>query len=144
MVTVLCGAVLMATDGVMSLVADRDVVAEPDAGPLVGPAMAIAALAVLFLSLLGGLRPSPRAPSVPVARAIVASGLVWVLGPAVGAIAYSLGQEQPLSGLLFFSRHLVSPFTIASAAIVLLAVLLLPLLSTARSGAGEGGSPRRT
>jgi Family of unknown function (DUF6121) len=135
MVAVLYGAVLLAVDGFVSLLVDRDVIIEADAGPLVGPVMAVAALAVVFVSILGGLRPSSAARKVPVGRAIGTVILVYVLGPMAGAAVYAFGQEQLLSAVLFFGRYLTSPFVIASAVIAGLTVLLLPAIGAARSRA---------
>lgn len=133
MVTVLYGAILLALDGFVSLLTDRDVIQEPDAGPLVGPIMAVVALSIVFVSVLGGLRPTPGRPSIPVARAVVTASLVYLLGPLAGAIVYVAGREQLLTGALFFVRYLGSPFVIASALLGLVPVLLLPLIGTARS-----------
>ncbi len=135
MVAVLYGAVLLAVDGILSLLLDRDVVSEPDAGPLVGPVMAVVALAIVFVSILGGLRPASGPLAVPVARAVVTATLVYLLGPLAGAIVYVMGQAQLLTGVLFFARYLASPFVIASALLALVAVLLLPLIAAARSRA---------
>lgn len=135
MVTVLYGAILLAIDGFVSLLADRDVIQEPDAGPLVGPIMALVVLAAVFVSVLGGLRPTLARPAIPVARAVVTALLVYLLGPLAGAIVYVAGQEQLLTGVLFFARYLLSPFVIASAVLALVPILLLPLISIARSRA---------
>lgn len=135
MVTVLYGAILLALDGILSLLVDLDVIAEPDAGPLVGPIMAVVALAIVFVSVLGGLRPTSARPAIPVARAIVTAVLVYLLGPLAGAVVYTAGQEQLLTGLLFFARYLASPFVIASAVLALVPILLLPLIGVARSRA---------
>lgn len=131
----LYGAILVAVDGFVSLIADRDVIQESDAGPLVGPIMAVVALAIVFVSVLGGLRPTSARPAIPVARAIVTAVLVYLLGPLAGAVVYTAGQEQLLTGLLFFARYLASPFVIASAVLALVPILLLPLIGVARSRA---------
>lgn len=135
MVAVLYGALLVAIDGFVSLLADRDVITEPDAGPLVGPIMAVVALAIVFLSVLGGLRPTPGRPKLPLARAVITALAVYFLSTLAGAIVYVSGQDQLLSGALFFARYLGSPFVIASALLAAVPVLLLPLLASARSRA---------
>ncbi len=132
---VLYGAILVAVDGFVSLIADRDVIEESDAGPLVGPIMAVVALSIVFVSVLGGLRPTSARPAIPLARAVATGLLVYLLGPLAGAIVYVAGQEQLLSGALFFARYLMSPFVIASALLALVPILLLPLLGIARSRA---------
>jgi len=52
MASVLFGALLVATAGFESLLLDRDVIGEPDAGPFLGPAMGGAALLVVLLALM--------------------------------------------------------------------------------------------
>ena len=135
MVTVLYGAILVAVYGFISLVVDRDVITEADAGPLIGPIMAVAVLAIMFFSVLGGLRPVTGRPRVPVARAVITAASVFLLGPLAGAIVYAFGQDQLLSALLFFAHYLASPFVIASAVVALVPILLLPLSGMARSAA---------
>jgi hypothetical protein len=135
LVAVLYGAILLAIDGFVSLIADRSVIVERDAGPLVGPIMAVVALAVVFVSVLGGLRPSAGRTSVPVGRAIVTAALVYLLGPLAGALVYMLGAANAVGGALFFLEYLGSPFVIAAALLALVPILLLPLIALARSRA---------
>lgn len=135
MVAVLYGALLVAIDGFMSLIFDRDVIVEEDAGPLVGPIMAMVAVAVVFVSVLGGLRPTVGRRPVPVVRAVGTFVLVYVLGPLVGSVAYALGQDQLFTGLDFFGQYLFSPFVIASAVLAGATILFLPVIATARSRA---------
>lgn len=135
MVAVLYGAILLAVDGLVSLLAERDVILESDAGPLVGPIMAVTAVSVVFVSTLSGLRPTPDRRGVPLVRAIATGGVVFLLGPLVGAIVYSMGQAQALSGPQFFVKYLSSPFVVTSAVLALVTLLLLPLISMARSRA---------
>ncbi|MBX3091869.1 MAG: hypothetical protein KF801_05100 [Cryobacterium sp.] len=135
MATVLYGAVLVALDGFLTLLTNRDVVAERDAGPLVGPAMAVTALAVVFVSVVGGLRPASGPRRIPVGRSLATAFIVYLLGPVAGSIVYVSGQEHLASGVLFFGRYLASPFVICSAVLAGLVILLLPWISLARSRA---------
>ena len=135
MATVVYGALLVAIDGFVSLLTDRPVIVEPDAGPLIGPVMAIVALLIVFFSILGGLRPTDAAPSLPVGRALVTAAAVYLFSPLVGATAYAVGQPQLLTAILFFARYLASPFIIASALLAGVVVLFLPLLGAARARA---------
>lgn len=135
MVAVLYGAILLAVDGFVSLLANRDVISDSDAGPLVGPVMAIAALAIVFVAVLGGLRPTSGAPRVPVGRAITTALLVYLLGPLAGAIVYVLGKGSAATAVIFFGSCLASPFVMAAAVLALVTVLLLPAISLARSRA---------
>ncbi len=135
MVAVLYGAILLAVDGLVSLLANREVIREDDAGPLVGPIMAVAAVSVVFVSTLAGLRPNFGRTRRTAVRAVVTGIVVYALGPIVGAIVYSLGHKQELSGPGFFVEYLGSPFVVASAAVAFLTLLLLPLIAKARSHA---------
>lgn len=133
MVTVLYGAILVAVYGFISLLADQDVITESDAGPLIGPIMAVVILAIMFFSVLGGLRPTAERPRVPVGRAVGTATSVYLLGPMVGSIVYAFGQNQLLTAVLFFAHYLASPFVIASAVVALVLILLLPLIGMAGS-----------
>lgn len=135
MVAVLYGAILVAIDGAISLVADRDVVVESDAGPLVGPIMAFFAVCLVFLSVLTGLRPVPGGARLPLGRALATGISVYVLSPMVGAVVYVFGQEQILSGVHFFVKYLLSPFVVAASLLAVVTILLLPAIALARSRA---------
>lgn len=135
MVAVLYGAILLAVDGLISLIGDRDVIVEEDAGPLVGPIMAFSALCVVFLSVLAGLRPVSGRMPIPFGRAMTTGFAVYLIGPAVGAIVYLFGQEQVLTGLDFFVRYLLSPFVLAATILAIITILMLPVISLARSQA---------
>ncbi len=135
MVAVLYGAVLVAVDGIISLITDRDVISEPEAGPLIGPIMATVAVGVLFFSILGGLSPTSRKTRLMVGRALSTALLIFLLSPLAGSIGYALGQPQLASGIPFFLRYLLSPFVLASALIAILPVMVLPWIARARSGA---------
>ncbi|MCC6270135.1 MAG: hypothetical protein IT190_02535 [Microbacteriaceae bacterium] len=135
MVAALYGAVLLAIDGVISLLADRDVIVEADAGPLVGPIMAFSAVCVVFLSVLSGLRPVPGGVRFPLGPALLTGLAVYLLSPSIGAIVYVFGQEQLLSGVHFFVRYLLSPFVLAAALLAVVTILLLPAIALARSRA---------
>lgn len=135
MVTVLYGAILVAVYGFISLIFDQDVISEPDAGPLIGPIMAVVALAIVFSSVLGGQRPEPGRPRIPVARALGTATSVYLLGPMFGSVVYAFGQNELLTAVLFFAHYLASPFVIASAVVALVAILLLPAIRMAGSAA---------
>jgi hypothetical protein len=137
MVTVLYGAILVAVYGFISLLADQDVITEPDAGPLIGPIMAVVVLTIMFFSVLGGLRPTPGRPRlrVPVGRAVGTATSAYLLGPMIGSIVYAFGHNQLLTAVLFFAHYLASPFVIASAIVALVLILLLPLIDMAGSAA---------
>lgn len=132
MTTVLYGALLVASFGIISLVADRDVIPEPDAGPFVGIGYTGPALLVVFLAVLGGLSPSATR-GVPLARAIVTGLVVFVASPVVAAAVYVVVTAQLGAFLVFTGGHLLSPFTVAAALIAFLIVLAIPGIRWARS-----------
>lgn len=135
MVAVLYGAILLAVDGYVSLLTNHEIISESDAGPLVGPVMAVTALAIVFCSILFGLRPSSSPPRIPIAGATVTGALVFVLSPLAGAIMYVLGKAVLGSAIRFFLHYLASPFVVTSAVLAAVAVLLLPGIARARSRA---------
>ena len=135
MVTVLYFAVLVAVDGFISLITDREVITQADAGPLVGIAMSSVALLIMFASLLGGLKPMPGRRKLPVGRAISTALLIYLVAPAAGAVVYSFGQPQLASAIPFFLGYLLSSFVVAAAAIAVVPVLLIPWIDRVRSGA---------
>ncbi|MBX3117178.1 MAG: hypothetical protein KF808_07535 [Cryobacterium sp.] len=135
--TVIFGALLVAVDGVLSLVLDLDVVTETDAGPLIGPLMAVVALAVVFFAILIAMRPAARKANLSVAAALVGAILVYLLGPISGAVLYFIAREQLAAGALFLAKYLSSPFVLASAALAFVVILVLPPLS--RVGARAQG-----
>ena len=89
--------------GILSLALDREVIDYPDAGPLLGPAMATAAGVVTWLALLSTRR--ARSPW-PGAIASLVVSLVVMLG--VAAVGYA-----PVAAVHF----LLSPFVLGAAAL---------------------------
>jgi uncharacterized protein DUF6121 len=79
---------LIALWGFTSLLTDRDVIDYPDAGPLVGPAMAAAACVVVFLLSL-------RARITQPALLALVTGLVaYVAMVLVGGVGYALRVDS--------------------------------------------------
>lgn len=107
-------ALVVAAWGVLSLVLDRDVIDYLDAGPLLGPAIAVAAGVVTWLVAWRG-----RSAVAPVI-ALFAGYLVMV---AVGAVGYTLTTGN-LSGMPAAAAHFaISPFVVAAAVLVSVVVL---------------------
>ncbi len=100
---------LVAAWGFTSLLLDRDVIDYPDAGPLVGPSIAIAACVVVFLLAL-------RATLTPPATLALAAGVItYLAAPFVGGIAYALRLDD-FSVVWPAAVHFgIGPFVIAAA-----------------------------
>jgi hypothetical protein len=114
-------AAVIAFWGIASLLLDVEVIAEPDAGALLGPAMAAAATVVTWLAV----RSRPRTLLV---RAVGAAAFVFVAMLVVGAVAYSVVRGN-LAWLLFFpAGHATSPFVLGAAVLSALAVVVTWLL----------------
>jgi hypothetical protein len=79
---------LVALWGFTSLILDRDIVDYEDAGPLVGPAMAITACVVVFLLSLRAKRTHPAL------LGLVAGTSAYLWAIVVGGIGYSLRLDD--------------------------------------------------
>jgi len=101
------------------LALDRDVVDYPDAGPLLGPAMAATAVVVTWLSAWWVAR---RAH--PLRGALVAASVSYVGMLAVAIIGYSLAAA---------AHFAISPF-------IVIAALLAPLVVVATWAVSRAGN----
>lgn len=139
-------ALVVASFGMLSLFLDRDVVVQHDAGPLVGPVMVAASITVLLLALWAGVGRA-RGPmhTVPVSLVVLAAALSYLAYGFAGGLAYGLTSEvatgreaaetpsEPVSGLIFASQQLTSPFAVAVAgwaAVVALGYFMLLIWRT--------------
>jgi hypothetical protein len=122
-------AALIASWGLISLVTNTDVITEPDAGPLLGPAMAAAATIVTWI-LLARVRSSRSILGL----AALAAVSTWFAMIVVGGIGYSVTKGDFTWLLLFGGKYAVSPFVVIPALLAALAVVLTKLLT--------GRSPR--
>ena len=102
-------AAVAALWGILSLALDRDVVDYPDAGPLLGPAMATAAGLVTWLALVRTRR--SRSPWLGTAAAVLLSAAGMLV---VAALGY---------GLVAAPHFAISPFVLAAAALSGITVL---------------------
>jgi len=113
-------ATLIAVWGFTSLLLDADVITETDAGPLLGPAMAVTAGVVVSLSLWR-LRKRTTLLSPTVATA----ASVYVLMLLVGAVGYSSTRGELTWLVLFTARYALSPFVVGAALLAGLSVVFL-------------------
>lgn len=122
--TVLYFALLVAVWGFISLLTERDVVEEAGVAPLAGPAMAVAASAVVFLSVLFALRRFTGRP--PMGRALIAAAAVYLAAPLAGAMVVAIDRADVASAFLFAAARATGPFVPAAAVVAALLVLALP------------------
>lgn len=124
--------------GIISLFANRDVLAEPDTGPLIAPIMFLVATIVLFLQLINcGLR-APKQRGSIVLGSIIGAVASYVLFVLSGAVLYGLGRGQPLLSLLFFAANVFGPFAISIGVIAFIVTFGYLLLLSYRD---HGASP---
>jgi hypothetical protein len=137
--TVLYVALLVAALGVLSVMLNRDVIDDADAGALAGPIACALAAAVVFTGLL------VRALRVPAHRHDIAPGVALLLG-VCSFVAYAVGGgvvvalANPYRFLPFVLQQLIGPFA-AAAGILSLVVVLLDMIVLA-SRADLHGRPR--
>ena len=112
MAVVLTAALLVFTYGFASLILDRDVITQADAGTLLGPLMFLAPLAIVARSVL-----APWAERVS-RQAIAAATAAVLIGPAVGAVVYAIERSQLAVIPLFYVTYIVSPFVLLSGVVV--------------------------
>ncbi|NNC11920.1 hypothetical protein HII28_08510 [Planctomonas sp. JC2975] len=137
--TVLYVALLIGALGVLSLVLERDVIADPDAGILAGPVACAVASAVVFIGLL------VRALRVPQHGHDIAVGIAFLLG--IGSyLGYGLGGAvvvaitDPYRFLPFLLEELIGPFAAAAGILSLVVVLLDMIVLSSRID--ERGRPQ--
>ena len=130
LMAVVYGAALIATWGFTSLLLDADVIAEPDAGPLLGPAMAAGAIVVTW-AWLRRVRAAVRAWGVPV----LAAASAWFAMLAIGSVGYAATRGELAWVLLFAGRYAASLFLLLPAVLAGIAVVITTLLAGRSPGA---------
>ena len=136
--SVLFLALAIAASGIISLFADREVLTERDAGPLIAPVMFAVATAALYTQLVTfGLRRGSI-----VLNAVVIAIVCYFLFLFSGATLYSLGKGRPLLGLLFFGSNALGPFAAAVLVIAFVVALAFLLLLFYRDNGGAARTPR--
>lgn len=131
-------ALVIAASGIISLYADREVLTERDAGPLIAPVMFAVATAALYTQLVSlGLRRGSI-----IVNSVVIAIVCYFFFLLSGSTLYSLGKGQPLLGLLFFGSNALGPFAIAVLAIAFVVALAFLLLLSYRDSGGAARTPR--
>lgn len=127
MAAVLTLSLLVFAYGFLSLFLDLNVVDQPDAGPLLGPAMALAVCAIVVRSTLtlGRAR---------LGRAVFTAALASAfLPPAIGAAIYVVNRGQFGVFPAFFGNQVLSPFSVAAAVVAAIVVSFAGLARQPRS-----------
>jgi hypothetical protein len=121
---VVFGAALIATWGFTSLVLDADVIGEPDAGPLLGPAMAAGSILTTW-AWLTRLRGDAGSWMI----AVLAAASSWFVMLAVGSIGYAVTRGEVAWILLFAGRYAPSPFLLLPAALAAVVVVVTKVIA---------------
>ncbi|HVX07303.1 DUF6121 family protein [Humibacter sp.] len=137
--TALYAALLIATLGVLSVLLERDVLDDPDAGPLAGPIACLVAAGVVFTALLvRALRVPRHAHDIAVGVALL-TAVGSYLGYAVAA-GLVVAIADPYRFVPFVVGQLIGPFAAAAGILSLIVVLLDMIVLSSRID--ERGRPR--
>jgi hypothetical protein len=135
-------AILVGAFGVISLITNTEVIADPDAGPLVGPIMTGAAtlLVLVFLIAIGTRVPGDKQRISPGA-ALAIGFAAYIVFAAAGGIAGAAGDPaQPFHYFIFAFGQLSSWYAIAAGIAAFLVTLLYQLVLVGRFR--DRGRPR--
>ncbi|WP_104474258.1 DUF6121 family protein [Microterricola pindariensis] len=147
-------ALVVASFGMLSLFLDIEVIAETDAGPLVGPVMVGAATIALLLVLWAGVgRAGAAMHTVPVSLVLLAAALCYLVYGFAGGLVYGLNSmnattpdtpaapggaaSEPVTGFVFLGEQLTSPFAAAVALWAGVVALLYFVLLIWRANGGQ-------
>jgi hypothetical protein len=138
---VLYVALIVAALGVLSLLLNRDVINETDAGALLGPSMVTAAILAWVWGVLSSVLRSPeRLTHIPPLPIFIAGASAYLAYCIFGGVAYSLGAGELFRSVTFIGDEMTSPFAIAVAVTGWLTAFLyfvVLLAKPAGSGAPE-------
>lgn len=135
-------ALLVAAFGLISLATDTDVIADPAAGPLVGPVMTGAAVLVLLVALIvRGRATPPEQQRVSPGTALgigLACYLAYVIAGGIAGVATD--PSQPLGSVLFAAGQFGSVYAIVAGVLAFVVALLFQLVLVGRFR--QRGRPR--
>jgi hypothetical protein len=137
MTTVVYVATVIMVFGFLSLFLDRDVIAERDAGTVLGPAMVAAGSLVTFIALL---RLNTRRP--PWRAAAVSAASTYLAMIVVAGIGYAIARLEAVWAVLYLQEQAGSPFVVAAAVLSGVAIITFWVVS-ARAGVDNRGIDRR-
>ena len=135
-------AIVIAAFGLLSLATDTEVIADPKAGPLVGPIMTGSATVLVLLCLIAiGTRVSADNQRIAPGIAIAVGVGAYFLYAAAGGIAGGVGDpSEPLHYVLFAFAQLGSWYAISAGLAAFLVTLLYQLVLVGRFR--QRGRPR--
>ncbi|TDN45300.1 hypothetical protein EDF64_103224 [Curtobacterium flaccumfaciens] len=137
MTSVLFIALVIAVTGFEALLADVEVISQPDATPYLGPAMVLAGATVVFLATAVGAREGN-----PGVTGLVAAATAYLVMLGVGAVGYALVRSDLTELLVFPAGYALGPFVVGSVVVALLCVV--GGIATARHQAKTSGPTTTT
>ncbi|GAA3341942.1 hypothetical protein GCM10017714_28080 [Curtobacterium pusillum] len=137
MTSILFIALVIAVTGFEALLADVEVISQPDATPYLGPAMVLGGAVVVFLATGVGAREGN-----PGVTGLVAAATAYLVMLGVGAVGYSLIRGELTELLVFPAGYALGPFVVGSVVVALLCVV--GGIAMARHQARVGRPPRST
>lgn len=138
---VLYAALVVAVFGLLSVLLDRDVISDPNAGPIAGPVMAAVSVLIVFFALLSiALRVPREKQRVSVAAAVLVGFGAYFFFAVAGGVLLGAGRGDPFGFVIALGAQLFSPFALAAGVIGFVVVLLdMIVLAT---HVGDRGRPR--
>jgi len=129
---VLYVSLVVAGFGVVSLATNREVIEDPESGPLLGPLMiGGAVLVVVLLMVRLGIRTRPEFQRVALWYAVgcgFAASAAYIL---VGVVPHLISGGRPLT---FIASLLINPFTVTIGVVATIVVLSYSLILATQQG----------
>ena len=125
-------AVLVAVWGSLSLTLDLDVIGYPDAGPLLGPAMAVVASVVTWAWVVR----TSRVDWV-VRGSLIAGGVAYCAVVLTGAVGYGLARASIAWMPVAAGHFALSPFVVVVAPLTTLTVIVAWALARSAANRSE-------
>ncbi|KFF59018.1 hypothetical protein JF66_14255 [Cryobacterium sp. MLB-32] len=128
-------ALIVAGLGIVSLVTDRDVIVDPQAGPLLGPMMVgVSAVYVTFRMVWSGIRTRPEHQRVMLGYSLLTGIAAAVLFVAAGALIYLFGNGDLAAATSFALGLVLGPFTALTGVFAFAVTLMYSWLLAAHVG----------
>ncbi len=118
MTSVLFIALVIAVSGFEALLANVEVITQPDATPYLGPAMVVGGAVVVFLATAFGI-PDGN----PGVTGLVAAATAYLVMLGVGSVGYALIRQDVTELLVFPAGYALGPFVVGSVVVALLCVI---------------------